>query len=118
MNFFKMSNWSTERSLQLIELFRQHRSLWDTKDPGYRNRNSKYDVWGEIALVMNDSRNEVERKMKNLLCHFHREYGKDGSSNGTKRYISRWFGYKPLLFLKERLLPRKMKKNVSGISSN
>lgn len=106
--------WSNEKVLTLIELYRSRPILWDCKLRGYKDRKKRHDAFIEIAVSFGIEKDEIERKLKNLLCHLSREMKKEKDSvksgGGTEEvYKSKWFAYESLLFLKDRNRPREMK---------
>src|SRR5215470_10435319 len=94
--------WSNSRSLELIELYRRYEVLWNPISDDYKDRNKKSDAWDVIAKEMNAERSDIERKMRNLLCHFYREsrkVSKSKSGSGISDvYESKWFAFRSLLF--------------------
>ncbi|KAL4149796.1 hypothetical protein QTP88_003660 [Uroleucon formosanum] len=87
--------------------------LWDCKLKGYKDRKKRHDAFIEIAVSFGVEKDEIERKLKNLLCHLSREMKKEKDSiksgGGTEEvYKSKWFAYESLLFLKDRNRPRGM----------
>lgn len=98
--------WSNEKCLLLIDLYKESTNLWNTKNKDYRNRYIRQDSLLEISKHMDTSKEEVDRKLKNLICHFWREVKKvkqhrsgDGADNV---YCSKWFAFKSFEFLKDR----------------
>lgn len=104
-------NWSQEKVLLLIELYRERPILWDTKRKDYKDRNKKSDALTEISVVLNEEKEEVSRKMKNLISHFGREIKKEkeslrSGSESDSVYKSNWFAYQSMLYLHDRNTPR------------
>ena len=64
-------NWSNEKVISLINLYRDRGVLWNCKLNEYKDRNNV-----EIAVSFGVAKEEVERKIKNLICHFSREVKK------------------------------------------
>ncbi|CAI6343672.1 unnamed protein product [Macrosiphum euphorbiae] len=62
--------WSNEKCLLLIYLYKESTNLWNTKHKDYRNRYIRQDSLLEISKHMDTSKEEVDRKLKNLICHF------------------------------------------------
>ncbi|KAJ8870092.1 hypothetical protein PR048_029103 [Dryococelus australis] len=80
----------------------------------YKNRDKRHDVLVEIAVSFGISKDEIERKIKNLLSHFARECKKENntckSGSGTGMcYRSKWFAYDAMLFLKDRNKQRRLR---------
>jgi len=105
--------WPNEKVLTLIELYRSRPVLWDCKLKDYKDRNKRHDAFIEIAVSFGVEKDEIERKLKNLLCHLSREIKKEKDSvksgGGTEEvYKSKWFAYESMLFLKDRNRPKEM----------
>ncbi|KAJ8949616.1 hypothetical protein NQ318_007378 [Aromia moschata] len=62
--------WKNDKVLNLIELYRNRPVLWDCQI-------KKIDALTEIAVILQIQRDEIERKIKNLVCHFSRELKKE-----------------------------------------
>lgn len=105
--------WKTEDVTHLLEMYRDRPNLWNCKADTYKDRNKRHDSLMEIAEYFKVPKEEIERKLKNLLSHFKRELKKEKTTSGTgsgtdNAYKSRWFAYNYLLFLKDRDSPRGM----------
>lgn len=72
--------WSHEKVQQLIDLYRDHSVLWDCKMKAYKDKNKRHDALIEIATSFNVHKDEIERKIKNLLSHFAREIKKENEA--------------------------------------
>lgn len=80
--------------------------LWDTTSSNYKNKFKKNDAWSEISNILNIEKSEVEKKMKNCICQFYRECKKEKSGSGADEvYITKWFAFKSLMFLKDKNKP-------------
>jgi hypothetical protein len=64
---------TNDKVISLIELYRNRPVLWDCRLKEYKDRNKRYDTLVEIAVSFGVGEGEVERKLKNLICHFSRE---------------------------------------------
>nr|XP_034194032.1 uncharacterized protein LOC117610574 [Osmia lignaria] len=107
-----MTEWTQEKVLQMIEMYRNRSNLWDCRDKTYKDRNKRHDALTEIAVCFGESKEEIDRKIKNLLSHFSREVKKEEKSlksgAGTDEvYKSKWFAFKNMQFLKDKNRPRK-----------
>jgi hypothetical protein len=105
--------WTNDKVISLIELYRNQPVLWDCRLKEYKDRKKRHDALMQIAVSFGVGEEEVERKLKNLICHFSRETKKERDS--TKRgagsdavYKSKWFCYDSMLFLKDRNRARGM----------
>lgn len=105
--------WSNEKVLTLIEQYRSRPVLWDCKLKEYKDRNKRHDAFSEIAVGFGVKKEEIERKLKNLICHLSREIKKEkdsvkSGSGPDEAYKSKWFAYQSMEFLKYRNRPREM----------
>ncbi|GAB6019109.1 hypothetical protein CHUAL_000730 [Chamberlinius hualienensis] len=82
--------WSSDRIYQLIEMYKEHRMLWDPKDPSYRFANKRQEIWESIGQELGANTNEVQRKMNSLLASYRRE---------RKLETSKWFAFDKFDFL-------------------
>lgn len=103
--------WTNEKVLQLIEVYREHPLLWDCHLSEYKNRNRRADALNEIALSFGVDKTEIDRKIKNLLSHFARELKREANStksgSGSDNvYKSKWFAFDSMQFLRDRNKPR------------
>lgn len=99
--------WSKELTTHLIELFREHRVLWDPTFMDFKNRNKKHDAWTELGAELKTDSSEVEKKMRKLIGQFQRELKKGKSGDGADAtYKTKWIFFKMLLFLKDKNEPR------------
>ncbi|KAL4720281.1 hypothetical protein ACJJTC_000077 [Scirpophaga incertulas] len=110
--------WSEEKCLTLIELYRNNPVLWDPQDANFKNKNLKEDAWVEIGRGMDISGEMCKNKMKILLSGFRREKSKQKKSSGTGKgaseiYRSNWFAFEALSFLMDRDKPRLSLNTVS-----
>lgn len=69
----------------------------------YKDHDKRYDAYVEIAVSFSVAKEEVERKVKNVICHFSREVkkGRDRVKSGTgseEVYKNKWFAYLLLEF--------------------
>lgn len=60
-------DWSNEKYLQMVELYRNFRYLYDPTYGNYKNKLRKEDAWREMATIMKYSREEVKKKMVQIL---------------------------------------------------
>lgn len=115
----KAIKWSVENTCKLIELYRESKLLWDARHPDYKNRYKKADALKEIGILCNVSSEEVDRKIKNINTQYQREYRNYQllkKSGAGKTFVSKWFGYSLLSFLKDKNKPRPSG-NIGGLSN-
>lgn len=65
--------WSQEKVIHLIELYRARRILWDASMKEYKDRNKRHDALIEIAKILEVDKGELEKKIRYLQSHFARE---------------------------------------------
>ncbi|KAF5286323.1 hypothetical protein FQA39_LY04221 [Lamprigera yunnana] len=65
--------WTNAKVCELIELYRDRPVLWDCRLKEYKDRNKKQDALQEIADTFGVDKKVVEKKIKNVVCHFLRE---------------------------------------------
>lgn len=101
--------WSKEATIQLIELFRENDLLWDCRSKDYKNRQLKNDAFTQIAETLQVEKDAVEKKIKSLIGQFQREIKKSKTKSGDgvdDIYVSKWFAFQSLMFLKDKNKPR------------
>lgn len=54
--------WTNEKTLALIELYRSQPCLWDPKSKLYKLMNKKQDAWKDIAAELDCDEIEVKKK--------------------------------------------------------
>jgi hypothetical protein len=64
--------WTNDKVISLIELYRNRPVLWDCRLKEYKDRNKRHDALMEIAVSFGVREEEIDRKLKNLICHFSR----------------------------------------------
>lgn len=102
--------WTTEEICTLIDAFREHKNLWQTKDTNYKNRIKKMDSYKEIALLFDTNWMEIDRKIKNIISQYQRErrnYKKMKKSGAGQHFTPKWFGYNAMSFIHDKNKPRK-----------
>lgn len=112
-------DWSEDQVLHLIELIREHSNIWNPENEAYKNKNKRTDAFNIIATVLELSREEIERKWKVLQTQFRRECTKSVTKSGqgtNELYVSRWFGYKHLMFLKDKNTPKHTRDTQEQVS--
>ncbi|CAH1964058.1 unnamed protein product [Acanthoscelides obtectus] len=103
--------WTNDKTLQLIELYRTKECLWNPKSSFYKLLNKKNDAWQGIATEMNCNTIEVKKKINSLLASFRRERQKESTtktsgSGAGEQYYSTWFAFKSLDFLRDKFTPK------------
>jgi len=90
--------WTREKTLQLINEYRQRRGLWDMTCDEYRKKDVKQRLLNEVSDVLggNIAIPELEKKFHTLRTQYHREISR---MKRKEPYNSKWFGFKNLVFL-------------------
>lgn len=96
--------WSREQVMQLIELYRQKRVLWNPSDADFKNKSLKNYALNEISSRMNIGKAEIVAKIKSLMGQFQRECRKSRSLGDA--YKIKWYAYDSLKFLKDKTTSR------------
>lgn len=118
---YSIMEWTNAKVCDLINLYRDRPVLWDCRLKEYKDRNKKLDALLEIAVSFGVDKEEVERKIKNLVCHFLREIKKERESSKSGAgsddvYKSKWFCYNNMLFLKDRNQPKGMTDTITQVN--
>lgn len=111
--FSSVMEWTNDKVIQLIDMYRDRPVLWDCRLKDFRDRSKRIGALLEIVVRFGVEKDEIERKIKNLVCHFSRELKREreGIKSGASSddaYKSKWFCYDSMLFLKNRNRPRRM----------
>lgn len=64
--------WSEDKTLNLIEMYRERSLLWNSRLTDYKNKNKSHDALLEISILFETDKDETEKKIKYLLSHFGR----------------------------------------------
>lgn len=90
--------WTREKTLLLINEYRQRRGLWDMTCDEYRKKDVKQRLLNEVSDVLggNIAIPELEKKFHTLRTQYHREISR---MKRKEPYNSKWFGFKNLVFL-------------------
>ena len=75
--------WTEERALQLIDLYRERPALWNQHVTAYHLKHLKFDAWCEIGKILNVTVESVKTKITSMLSSYRREKAKVGKSKGT-----------------------------------
>ncbi|XP_018580150.1 uncharacterized protein LOC108917849 [Anoplophora glabripennis] len=97
---FQVMEWSSEASLALIDEYKRHPVLWDSRHQSYSSKVQKQEAWEDIALNMQMDLLEVKQKMNSLLGSFRREKSRMRRvKEGSSVYCSKWFAFEKMQFL-------------------
>lgn len=97
--------WTREKTLELLKEYQARRVLWDCNTRGYRDRIKRRKAIQELADILGCNTLEVEKKVTNLKCQYSREVhkiqnSKENSNNPDDLYVSKWFAFKSMQFLR------------------
>lgn len=93
------SEWTREKTIQLINEYRKNRGLWDMTHEDYRKKDVKRDLLHKVAQNIDNGKIpalEIEKKFHTLRTQYHREIHR---MKRSEPYNSKWFGFKHLEFL-------------------
>lgn len=100
-----MARWTNDKTILLLEIYKDAECLWNPKNADHKCANKRYDALKNIAEAVECDVQEVKRKIKNLTGQFYRErmkYRKYKKSGATSVFVSKWFAYNYMLFLKDK----------------
>ncbi|XP_043462453.1 uncharacterized protein LOC122498667 [Leptopilina heterotoma] len=97
--------WTREKTLELLKEYQARRVLWDCNTRGYRDRIKRRKAIQELADILGCNTLEVEKKVTNLKCQYSREVhkiqnSKENSNSPDDLYVSKWFAFKSMQFLR------------------
>ncbi|XP_053989102.1 uncharacterized protein LOC128896743 [Hylaeus anthracinus] len=100
--------WTEEKTLELIELYKEREELWNPLSHRYHLKNLKLDGWSKVTQTLEVPVEVCKAKMTSLLASFRREKRKMKKSKGRGTndvYKSSWFAFKSMEFLNNRTTP-------------
>ncbi|XP_055844842.1 uncharacterized protein LOC129911160 [Episyrphus balteatus] len=112
--------WNTENTLNLIADLEKNPCLWDISSPLYKLRDKKYEAYEELGEKYCVTPSEVEKKVQSLKSQFRREHKKVKDTEKKAKVKCNWFGYAPLMFLRDGVEAVKEKNvfNTAGVKSD
>lgn len=72
-----------EKCRLLIDIYKNHRALWDPQHKHYFNKRVREDCWTEIQNVLDIPVAELKAKMKSLMGTYRREKSRQKQSQVT-----------------------------------
>lgn len=114
--------WTREKTLELLKEYQARRVLWDCNTRGYRDRIKRRKAIQELADILGCNTLEVEKKVTNLKCQYSREVhkiqnSKENSNNPDDLYVSKWFAFKSMQFLRFGTRRYRRKKTIEDSKS-
>jgi hypothetical protein len=98
-----MADWSSEKTLDVIEEYRKYTVLWRSVDKKYKNWEETKSVLQELGEKYSLDSKSILNKIKSLRSYFHREHSKvlkkKSGSSSYQMYRLSWFAYKHVLFI-------------------
>lgn len=102
-----------ENIINFIEDYKQLPVLWQVNLKEYSNKEKRSDAMKYLCDKYKLDIKMCKNKIKSLRSYFSKEYQKclkkKSGSSAEENYISSWFAYKHLLFLKDTLTPGETK---------
>ena len=98
--------WNREKTIELIEKYRDEECLWNVRSVLYKDRQRKQDAWSHLASELNIPVSEAQAKMRNMKVQWNSEKKKVDKSmrsgaGSSGIYSPKWFAYRHLMFLVE-----------------
>lgn len=114
-----LMEWSKDKTLKLIELLQLNANLWnpslcDTR----RDKQKRKEELRGIADILNISVSDATKKIQHLRTQYNRESAREARANNevpSESYISNWYAYDYLHFMKDSNKPYRLLQSVSFI---
>lgn len=110
-----INNKNIQETLNFIEEYRSFSVLWDVTDKNYINKQLRKDAIENLAQNYNLTADGVIKKIKSLRSYFSKEHQKSikkkSGSAADFVYVSGWFAYKSLLFIKDAITPNETRES-------
>lgn len=117
-----MSEWSREAVEILIESYRRHEVLYNSKLPAYQNKHQRHTALGDVAdsvqrARLNTTPEDVRKKMISLRTHYGQELqkmrGNKKSGSGTVCvYVPSVWWFPLMHFLQDHMQSRKSENSL------
>lgn len=109
--------WSKDKTLKLIELLQLNASLWnpslcDTR----RDKQKRKEELRTISDILGISVPDTTKKIQHLRTQYNRESAREARANAEDphdRYISNWYAFEYLHFMKDSNKPYRILQTVS-----
>ena len=114
--------WDREKTVELIDKYRNEECLWNVRSTLYKDKKRKQDAWNNLATEFGVPVAEVQSKIRNLKVQWNAEKKveksmRSGASN-SEIHIPKWFAYKPLMFLVDVVERRDTQSNLASTTSS
>lgn len=111
--------WSKERTLKLIELLQVNASLWNPSlCETRRDKQKRREELRLISNILGISIPDATKKIQHLRTQYNRESAREARAYAEEpndRYVSNWYAFEYLHFLKESSKPYKVLHMVSKL---
>ncbi|XP_073824812.1 uncharacterized protein [Musca autumnalis] len=113
--------WTIEAILEMVNLWQNYECLYNSKNPLYHNKHSRYNAFNEIAeklKIFNEciGPNDVKNKMQYQRGQYSRELSKSkeirSGSGADDVYVPSAYWFPELSFLQDHIKIRKGKSNL------
>lgn len=109
--------WSKDRTLKLIELLQMNASLWNPSlCETRRDKQKRKDELRTIADTLGISIGDITKKIQHLRTQYNRESAREAreyAEDPNDRYVSNWYAFEYLHFMKDSNKPYKFLHSVS-----
>lgn len=111
------TEWSREKTMKLIEMLQVNGSLWnpslcDTR----RDKQKRREELRNIAEYLEVSIADATKKIQHLRTQYNREWTREARANvenPNETYVSNWYAYDYVHFLKDSNKPYRILQSVS-----
>lgn len=111
--------WSKEKTMKLIELLQVNANLWN---PSLcftrRDKQKRREELKNIAVILGISVGDTTKKIQHLRTQYNREWTREARQNAeepNERYVSCWYAYEYVHFLKDSTKPYSVVQSVSSL---
>lgn len=109
--------WSKDKTMLLIELLQANASLWNpTLCDTRRDKQKRKEELRAISIKLGIPIPDATKKIQHLRTQYNRESVREARANTedpNDKYVSNWYAYEYLHFLKDPNKPYKMLQSVS-----
>lgn len=109
--------WSKHKTLKLVELLQVNASLWNpTLCDTRRDKQKRKEELRAISEILGISTAETTKKIQHLRTQYNRESSREARANAedpNDRYISNWYAFEYLHFMKDSNKPYTILHSVS-----
>lgn len=109
--------WSKEKTLKLIQLLQANCDLWNPSSGTFRREKQRRRE--ELRILSENLEipvSDISKKIQHLRTQYNREVARENRmriEEPSERYISNWYAYEHLHFLKDNARPYTVLNSVS-----